>query len=123
MEKMFKAWRRKKVASLLMLDVSGAFDNVSHARLPHNLRKRGLPLQLAQWIQSYLSNWRSRIKLDEGIGPEFEVRTDIPQGSPLSPILYLFYNADLLEIRIGNALVTGYIDDVAIMMGEKAWRQ
>lgn len=27
----------------------------------------------------------------------FEVHTDIPQGS-LSPILYLFYNADLLDI-------------------------
>jgi retron-type reverse transcriptase len=109
-EKVYKTWRRKKVASLLMLDVSGAFDNVSHARLLHSLRKRGLPLQLVQWIQSYLSNRRSKIKLDEGVGPESEVRTGIPQGSPLSPILYLF------EIGIGDALVTGYIDDVAIMI-------
>lgn len=78
MEKVHKAWRRKKVASLLMLDVSGAFDNVSHARLLHNLQKRGLPLQLIHWIRSYLSNRRSKIRLSEGIGPEFEVRTGIP---------------------------------------------
>lgn len=78
MEKVYKAWRRKKVASLLMLDVSGAFDNISHARLLYNLWKRGLPLQLVHWIQSYLSNRRSRIRLNEGIGLEFEVRTGIP---------------------------------------------
>ena len=34
------------VTSLLMLDVSGAFDNMSHQRLLHNLRKRRIPLAL-----------------------------------------------------------------------------
>jgi hypothetical protein len=40
--KIHEAWNKKpsQVASLLLLDVSGAFDNVSHARLLHNLRKR-----------------------------------------------------------------------------------
>ena len=36
----------------------------------------------------------------------------IPQGSPLSPLLYIFYNADLVERRIdsrGGAL--GFVDD------------
>jgi hypothetical protein len=36
-EKVYTAWRKKKVASLLMLDVSRAFNNVSYARLLHNL--------------------------------------------------------------------------------------
>ena len=52
----------------------------------------------------------------EDTGPEFEVRTGIPPGSPLSPVLYLSYNADLLEISIGESLVSGYIDDVSIIM-------
>ena len=33
----------KKVASLLLLDVAGAFDNVSYERLLHNLRERRVP--------------------------------------------------------------------------------
>jgi hypothetical protein len=40
--KIYEAWSQntRQVASLLLLDVSGAFDNVSHARLLHDLRKR-----------------------------------------------------------------------------------
>ena len=40
--RIYKAWNtgRGQVASLLLLDVSGAFDSVSHTRLLHNLGKR-----------------------------------------------------------------------------------
>jgi hypothetical protein len=104
---------------MLLLDVSGAFDNVSHKRLLYNLRKRQLPLEIIEWIASYLKDRRSKTKLQEGTGPEFSIHTGILQGSPLSPILYLFYNADLLEIGGEEDLTTGYIDDISIMVSGK----
>lgn len=39
-EKTYKGWHQGKDTSALMLDITGAFDNVSHKRLLHNLRKR-----------------------------------------------------------------------------------
>ena len=47
-EKIHIIWGRgvKRVASLLSLDVSKAFDRVSHVRLAHNLRKRRIPESL-----------------------------------------------------------------------------
>jgi hypothetical protein len=105
--------------SILLLDVLRAFDNVSHKRLLHNLQKRQLPLEIIGWIASYLKDCRLKIKLQEGTGPEFSIHIGILQGSLLSLILYLFYNVDLLEIRGEEDLITGYINDISIMVSRK----
>jgi hypothetical protein len=104
------------VASLLLLDVSGAYNNVSRERLLHNLRKRRVNHTLVRWIESFLSDRSTTLKLQEYTAPLAPIQTGIPQGSPVSPILYLFYNADLIEVY--NTLDTegvGYIDDTSIL--------
>ncbi|KAL6165128.1 hypothetical protein ACJQWK_08372 [Exserohilum turcicum] len=117
--RIYQAWNKGdgQVASLLLLDVSGAFDNVSHPRLLHNLRKRKVDERTVKWIASFLSNRHTRIAVDGFTSQEYAINTGIPQGSPLSPILYLFYNADLIDEcnREASATSTGYIDDVAIL--------
>lgn len=117
--KIHEAWNKKpsQVASLLLLDVTGAFDNVSHARLLHNLRKRKVDEKTVRWIASFLGNRHTKIAVDGFTSRDYAIGTGIPQGSPLSPILYLFYNADLIDVcnQEPNTMSTGYIDDVAIL--------
>jgi hypothetical protein len=69
------------------------------------------------WIASFLKNRHTQIMIDGHKSGEYETVTGIPQGSPLSPILYLFYNADLIETcnREHNTIAAGYIDDIAIL--------
>ena len=125
--KIYEAWNHKisQVASLLLLDVSGAFDNVSHIRLLHNLRKRRVDEKTVKWVASFLSNRHTSIAIDGYCSAEYEINTGIPQGSPLSPILYLFYNADLIDAcnHEADTISTGYIDDVAILAWGKTTEQ
>ena len=81
-----------KVATLLSMDVAGAFDTVSHRRLIHNLRKRKIPKWITDWTASFLKERRTTLTINRRVTEEF---TGIPQRSPISPILYLFYNADI----------------------------
>ena len=116
LQRIHEAWSVGKVASLLLLDVSGAFDNVSRQRLLHNLRKRRVNQTLVRWIGSFLSDRSTTLKLQEYTAPSAPIQTGIPQGSPLSPILYLFYNADLIEAcKTTNTEAVGYIDDASIL--------
>jgi hypothetical protein len=65
--KIYKQWNNGKdgqVASLLLLDVSGAFDNVSYKRLLHNLRKQKVNENTVRWIVSFLSDRHTHILID-----------------------------------------------------------
>ena len=48
------AWKKGKVALVLSLDMTGAFDKVNHERLIHNLRCRRIPYWTTAFIASFL---------------------------------------------------------------------
>lgn len=56
LERVQTAWRSNQAASLLLLDVTGAFDYASHKRLLHNLRKRRIGGVINNSIQSFQNN-------------------------------------------------------------------
>ena len=95
----------------------GAYDNVSRERLLHNLRKRRIDGNIVRWTASFLEGRSTTIKMQEYTAPSSPIQTGIPQGSPVSPILYLFYNADLLEAcQTQDTEAVGYIDDASILI-------
>ena len=67
------------------------------------------------WISSFMSDRKTTLCFDQRETDPKPIAAGIPQGSPISPILFLFYNSELLEIcnRTDlNAQAIGFIDDV-----------
>ncbi|KAJ5666998.1 pol-like protein [Penicillium longicatenatum] len=88
----------------------------SKERLLHNLRKRGINRRIIAWIASILCDRTTTLRLQEFTAPSAPIQTGIPQGSPVSPILYLFYNADLIEAcKTQDTEAIGCIDDVSTL--------
>ena len=119
-EQIHTVWGQGKdnVATLLSVDVAGAYDTVSHPRLLHNLKKRKIPNWIVQWIHGFLKERSTTLSINARSTDVFQVNTGILQGFPLSPILYLFYNADLLDICSNpndRTASTGFVDDVNIL--------
>lgn len=117
LEKVYAGWNKDQIASLLMLDISKAYDHICQHRLRHNLRKRHLNLQLVNLISLFLSGRVTTIRSNEFISAELSITCGIPQGSPLSPILFLFYNADLLDDcsnLVPGISVNAFIDDTTL---------
>ena len=92
------AWWCKQVVSTLFLDIEGAFPNAVTDRLLHNLRKQRIPERYVVFVSSMLTGRRNRLKFDDYLSEWFHLDNVIVQGDPLSMILYLYYNADLLDI-------------------------
>lgn len=113
------AWGLDHKVSMVLLDVAGAYDNVSHRRLLANMKKLGLGA-LVPWVLAFLSNRSTRIKLPGYLSEAFPTPTGIPQGSTLSPILFLLFNTPLVQTCTkirgnGRTEAFGWVDDVAII--------
>ena len=108
------ALNRRHTASLLTLDVKGAFDTVLPGRLVLRLRTQGWPDNLVRWVASFATGRTVSIRLDGELGPPTDIQCGLPQGSPVSPILFMLYLAPLF--RLGNPDTRfGYADDIGML--------
>ena len=109
--KIKSAWQRGKVAAVLYLDIKGAFPNAVTSCLLHNMHMWRVPERYVRFIEQMLMNQQTRLKFDGFVSEWVRVNNGIVQGDPLSMILYLFYNADLIDgAKKGEAKIA-YVDD------------
>ena len=111
----------KLKTSTLFLDVKGAFDHVSKNRLLQIMISLLLPTSLILWVSSFLDDRVLRLAFNNSIEVFKSILTSIPQGSPISPILFLIYIRDLFKsanIRFGS-----YLDDITLTTASKSLKQ
>jgi len=101
-----------KVSSLF-LDIKAGFDNVDNPTLPRMLREGGIPQYLVSWVASFLGEQSCTLVFQGAPGTPAPVKVGAPQGSPISPLLFLNYFAPL-HFRIPRGLMRSDVDDFAL---------
>jgi hypothetical protein len=114
------------VVILLSLNVADTFDMISHSRLIHNLRKRKISQWITNWVSSFMQNRSITLTINRRVIESFAMSTDISHNFSISSLLYLFYNADLLDMcdRLDtNTRSLEYADDANILTYDKSTKK
>ena len=106
------AWINRKHVTMVTLDVQGAFDALLKNRLLHRMVQQGWPQRTILFVDSFLTDRRVQVRLGQVTTPSYPVACGTPQGSPLSPILYTLYLAELLSMDTERRF--GYADDICL---------
>src|SRR4051812_37421977 len=110
--------------ALVFLDQKKAYDRVNWDYLQACLRKFRFGPQLIKAIMALLSRLNTSITANGFIGVPFQTAQGLPQGDPLSPILYnlilepflAFFHRSLSGLPISHFLfqVGAFADDLVI---------
>jgi len=84
------------VASVILFDIQGFFDNINITRVVQIFCNHGFPPSLCDWVQSFLSDRHVQLSFNGMKSDPILLDHGTPQGSPLSPILSAIYTSPLL---------------------------
>ena len=107
------AMDRGEVTSLILLDLSAAFDTVDHSILLHRLQHWfGLHDTSLDFFSSYLTSRSQAVSIQNSASSFSNLSCGVPQGSVLGPLLFTLYTTPLGSVISKNSIK--YVDDTQL---------
>jgi len=116
-------WKKAKLHSLLcgalFFDLSAAFDCISAEILTEKMRIYGVSTNATRLVSSYLTDRKQRVDYGGANSNVADMTVGSPQGSAISPLLFLILVADVEEWVTEGTLLT-YADDTSVYAFSKS---
>nr|KAG5704412.1 hypothetical protein BaRGS_024267 [Batillaria attramentaria] len=110
-----KAMVNKHSVVTTFFDIKRAFDTVWHAKLLDKLSSIGISGRLYQFVQAFLADRRTSVRVGASLSDEHTLDMGVPQGSVIAPTLFSVMLHDI-EAKVGrpDIKMSLYADDLAI---------
>ena len=112
-----------KITKVIYLDLSKAFNTLSHPILFQKLYRYGIRGKTLEWYENYLSNRNMTVKcatssVQKIYSDVFAVEYGAPQGSCLGPLLFSIFTNDISKHLTYTKCIL-FTDDTTIYMSHK----
>jgi len=108
-----KAINNRHYTLAVMLDLTKAFDMVWHRGLLHKIKGLGLQGNILSFIEDFLTGRTIQVRVGNNLSSSYHLENGTPQGSVISPLLFLLMINDIDDPVNGERLSL-YADDSAI---------
>ena len=106
-----------QLVGAVFVDLSKAFDTISHSKLLTKLPSYGIDGKERTWFEDYLFNRSAQVSYNDVLSEAQQLKSGIPQGSILGPLLFVLFFNDITDIIDTN--IVKYADDTVIYWADK----